>query len=445
MLGSSLCLAFLFGAASGLDNGAAPTPPRGVTTWELFNYNVSDVELRALADGMVATGLLAAGYDILWLDDGWPACDKLSGGCVTPTPRASDGTIVVDGTKFPNGLASTVAYIHSRGLRAGIYTAPHSVTCGGFSASLNHEAVDAATFASWGIDAVKMDAGCRDDSSLHDGTLIASLDRMRDALNATGRRMVLYVDDGNPTSGPRVVNPNRRGWPTNEFTATHMARGWGELVVSWCATFGNMCKLWFDRRDSFGSLLDNAHQQMNLAWFQAPNTFLAADQMTIGQGGMSAGEERAEVYLYAALATPMFLSASPLRLSAEQLALVTNPEILAVNSDADCTMATLVSPLFGHPRDARDERWAADVWVKPLADSSFVFVAINKDPTTARTVVIYFGDSQRGTGTDIFPAGVGHLARVRDLAARSDLGVFANQTAITIPPHDAAIVRVFPL
>ncbi len=227
-------LLVLLGTVSSLDNGAAPTPPRGVTTWELFNYNVSDPGLRALADGMVTTGLLAAGYDILWLDDGWPACDEWSGvpgvsSCNTPTPRAADGSIPVDSGKFPSGLASTVAYIHSRGLRAGIYSAPHSVTCGGFSASLNHEAVDAASFAAFGIDAVKMDAGCRDDSSLHNGTLIASLGRMRDALNSTGRRIVLYVDDGNPTSGPRVVNPSRRGWPTNDFTGTHMARSWAEV------------------------------------------------------------------------------------------------------------------------------------------------------------------------------------------------------------------------
>jgi alpha-galactosidase len=101
-------------------------------------------------------------------------------------------------------MAATVDYVHSRGLRVGIYTAPHAATCGGYTGSLNHEAIDAATFVAWGIDAVKLDAGCRNDASLHDGTLLASIARFRDALNATGKPVLLYVDDGNPISGAKV-------------------------------------------------------------------------------------------------------------------------------------------------------------------------------------------------------------------------------------------------
>lgn len=85
-----------------------------------------------------------------------------------------------------------------------IYSAPHAQTCGGYEGSLHHEAVDAVTFAAWGIDAVKMDAGCQEDCSIHDGCLLGSLGRTRDALNATGRRVLYYVDDGNPTSGPKA-------------------------------------------------------------------------------------------------------------------------------------------------------------------------------------------------------------------------------------------------
>lgn len=180
--------------AAGLDNGAAPLPPRGVTTWELFDFNVSDAKLRSLADSIVATGLAAAGFDILWLDDGWPSCSVYGGlpgvsHCRVPAPRDAQGWIVPDPTKFPGGIAATFAYIHSKGLRVGIYSAPHAQTCGGYAGSLQHEAADAAAFAAWGVDAVKMDAGCQDDCSIHDGCLLASLGRTRDALNATGRRV----------------------------------------------------------------------------------------------------------------------------------------------------------------------------------------------------------------------------------------------------------------
>jgi len=258
-------------AAEALDNGAARVPPRGYTTWQDLNFNVSDAVLRGIADDMVDMGLVAAGYDILWLDDGWPSCSQWVGAngtshCLVPAPRDASGRIVPDPAKFPAGLPATFAYIHSKGLRAGIYTAPHGQTCGGYSASLGHEAVDAAAFAEWGVDAVKMDAGCQEDCSLHDGCLRGSLERMRDGLNATGKRIVYYVDDGNPSSGPRVVNPFQRGIPSNPFTQTHIARTWTELVISWGPETANMYKLWFDREDTWFSLQDNVQQQANMAW-----------------------------------------------------------------------------------------------------------------------------------------------------------------------------------
>eukprot|EP01079_Euglenida_sp_SAG-EU17-18_P007075 gene7075-168_t len=220
-------------------------------------------------------GLLAAGYDILWLDDGWPTCSEFRGkpgtsGCKKPAPRDANGWIVPDKEKFPSGLNATFAYVHSKGLRTGIYSAPHYATCGGYAASLGHEEQDAAAFAAWGVDAVKMDAGCQDDCSIHDGCILKSTSKMRDALNATGHHFVYYVDDGNPTSGPKVVNPHGRGVPNNTFTQTHIARTWSEEVISWGPAVANMYKLWLDRKDTWGSLLDNVHQQANMAWFQAP-------------------------------------------------------------------------------------------------------------------------------------------------------------------------------
>ena len=438
-------------AAHALNNGLALTPPRGITTWELFNFNVSDASLRALATSMVSTGLLSAQYEILWLDDGWPSCAKFSGApgvssCVTPAPRAANGTVLPDAGKFPHGLASTFSFIHSLGLKVGIYTAPHAVTCGGYTAALHKEAIDAATFVAWGVDAVKLDAGCREDTSLPDGTLLASIAAFRDALNATGKPVLLYVDDGNPISGMKVVNPRGRGLPQNALTRTHFARSFAELSVAWCGDYANMCKTWFDRWDSFGSLMDNAHQQVNMAWFQGPGTFLAPDQLTVGQGKMSAAEERAEVYLYAVLGAPMFLSASPSKLTPEQLELVTNPEVLSVNADPDCTMASKVSSIGGGSAGFSQDRWAVDVWVKPMADGSFVFTLINRDPVAVRTAVIEFADGDIGSDTDLFPAGGGGVrARVRDLGKRADLGVFTNTWSVPLQAHDAAIVRVYPL
>ena len=437
-------------AASALDNGAAPVPPRGVTTWELFNFNVSDAGLRALADSMVATGLAAAGYDILWLDDGWPSCAAFSGApgtsrCLTPAPRDASGQIVPDAGKFPRGISGVADYVHQRGLKLGIYSAPHAVTCGGYMGSLGHEAEDTATFARWGVDAVKMDAGCRDDCSLLDGCIVSTLEKVRDGLNQTGRTMLFYVDMGNPTAGPAVYNPFQRGWPNNSQTQTHFARTWSLFAPNWYPQVANAVKLWYDRFDAWSSLMDNIHKQVNLAWFQGAGFFIHADQMTVGQGRFTAAESRSEVFLYAALAAPMFLSAAPSALSPELLALVTNPEVLAVNSDADAVMASLVatSPGSGAVGGA-DERGAVDVWVKPMSDASFVFVMVNRDALLPRNATAYFADGGDGSNSDLFPAGAGGGVRaaVRDLGARSDLGTFARSWTTTLAPHDAVMIRV---
>ncbi len=109
--------------------------------------------MLAAANTLVSSGLRDAGYTYLLIDDGWPLC-AVGGGaarCDVPAPRGSDGRIVVDPAKFPDGFAPVAARVHALGLRLGIYTAVSAVTCGGYPASLGHEAVDAQAFADWGF------------------------------------------------------------------------------------------------------------------------------------------------------------------------------------------------------------------------------------------------------------------------------------------------------
>eukprot|EP01116_Phalansterium_solitarium_P005205 TRINITY_DN1661_c0_g1_i4.p1 TRINITY_DN1661_c0_g1~~TRINITY_DN1661_c0_g1_i4.p1 ORF type:complete len:450 (-),score=144.81 TRINITY_DN1661_c0_g1_i4:76-1425(-) len=424
--------------ASGLDNGAAPTPPMGWSSWMAFRFNVSATKLMRMADLMVSSGLRDAGYVYLLLDDGWPTCSlhNSDGGCSIPAPRDAQGRIVPDPAKFPDGMKAVADYVHASGLKLGIYTAPHKQTCGGYTGSLGHEAVDAQTFADWGIDFAKLDAGCRMDCSIHDGCLLTSLTAMRDGLNATGRRIVYYIDDGNPTSGPKVYNPYRRSWPDNEFTRTHIATSWSEFVCSWGPDMANMWKIWFDRWDGWQSLLDNTHQQVGMQWFQSANAFNNPDFMTVGQGGMTQGQYRAEVFLYATLGAPLIVSFDLESIDNFTRSLVLNPEIIAVDQDPDCVQGTNV-----------DAYSAADIWIKPLHDGSFAATLINKDPMNAQVISLRLGYIDGDTDSsdeDFFPAGPFKRAKVRDLYARQDLGVFEQMFNATVPPMDAVFVRVFP-
>jgi len=301
---------------------------------------------------------------------------------------------------------------------------------------LNYEAIDTATFASWGIDFVKLDAGCQDDCSIHDSCLLSSLTRIRDGLNATGRTIVYYIDDGNPTSGPKVFNPFRRGWQNNSFTQTHVATKWSEYVASWGPDMANMWKLWFDREDTWESLMGNVHQQVGLQWFQSCNAFHNPDFLTNGQGGMTNGQYRAEMFLYAILGAPLILSFDLTKTNDFTMSLVTNPEILAVNQDKDCVMGTLVN-YYG----------SEEVWIRPLSDGSFAAVLLNKDPFNSKVMWLKLG-YQNGDddpeSEDFYAAGPFRSATVRDLYSRITLGQFSQVFNALIPPMDAMIVRVFP-
>jgi alpha-galactosidase len=135
---------------------------------------------------------------------------------------------------------------------------------------LGHEQTDALMYANWGIDFIKLDLGCRSDTSIHDGTAIAALERVRDGLNATGRPILFYIDAGNPTAGPRVYNPMHRGMPVDLFTKTHVANALDEAVWSWGPAVGHTWKIWFDRNDQWESLIENVYRQVGLEWYVPP-------------------------------------------------------------------------------------------------------------------------------------------------------------------------------
>lgn len=167
-----------------IDNGVGfrPADIRGWSTWGSFRASPSDQVIRSSADFLAASPLKAAGYDLVMLDDGWQNCKSVSDDkdvpCLVPGDRdPNTGELVPDAAKFPNGMKAVVDYVHSKGLRMGIYTAVSARTCGGFAGSLRHEAVDAGTFARWGIDFVKH-ATCNHDCGIHDSCLQDSTLRM---------------------------------------------------------------------------------------------------------------------------------------------------------------------------------------------------------------------------------------------------------------------------
>src|SRR6266498_1185608 len=170
------------------ENGLARTPPMGWNQWNAFGCNVTDALVRATADKFVSAGLQAAGYQYVNIDDCWMTRN-----------RDSAGNLVPDPVKFPSGIRGVADYVHSKGLKLGIYSSAGTATCQGFPASLNHEQQDAALWASWGVDYLKYD-NCNN----QDVDALTRYKAMRDALANTGRPIVYSICEWGRTGPPKV-------------------------------------------------------------------------------------------------------------------------------------------------------------------------------------------------------------------------------------------------
>jgi alpha-galactosidase len=164
--------------AQALNNGLAQTPPMGWNDWNAYGCNVSETLVKQTADKIVSSGLAAAGYQYVNIDDCW-----------MQSSRDANGNLQPDFSKFPDGISGTAAYVHSKGLKLGIYEDAGTATCAGYPGSLGHETQDAQSFASWGVDYLKYD-NCNNNGSTTTQQYICRYSAMRDALAATGRPIV---------------------------------------------------------------------------------------------------------------------------------------------------------------------------------------------------------------------------------------------------------------
>lgn len=441
MLLQILALAALLASAASLNPMASTLEPlRGWSTWNTFGCYINQTLVEESIDALAASPLRGAGYEWVLIDDCWTTClkyDPSDGSCLQPGPRGADGKIQTDPQKFPAGFAQLTARAHDKGLKIGIYTSVSAVTCGGYTGSLHHEALDAETFVQdWGFDLVKHDT-CGVDYSVHDGGLQNATVRMRDGLWAAGGgQTVYYLDGGNPTSPQRLFNPHQRHVVYDEALAK-LATSPDELAWVWTSRLDaadgkgpHMLKTWFDRDDTWVSVLTNAHNQARIAEYHRRGHYLFPDMLTLGMGGQTEAEYRTQFFLWAILGSPLVMGNDIRSMDAFTVDLATSPELLRVQNDSDCVQGTLL-----HSWDA------TEAWARPLADGSFAAVLLNKGSSYANATLSFDGDWH--DQQDFYPASFPRAA-VRDLHAGKDLGTFDHAFTTALPPHDAVILRITP-
>ncbi|XP_071951374.1 alpha-N-acetylgalactosaminidase-like isoform X5 [Antedon mediterranea] len=317
MLQCLVVLVSLVVSVHGLDNGLALTPPMGWMSWERFRCNIDcknqpndcigEKLFMDMADRMVEDGFKDAGYEYVNIDDCWASKE-----------RDSAGKLQADPDRFPSGIKKLADYVHSRGLKLGIYNDFGTKTCGGYPGSLGHLEVDAKTFAEWGVDMLKMD-GCYADVK----TMPQGYPNMTKALNATGRPILFSCS-----------------WPDYE-RASKIQPDY-KLIAKNC----NIWRNYIDIQDSWDSVLKiidyYAQEQDTLAAVSAPGSFNDPDMLIIGDFSLSVEQAKAQMAMWSILAAPMLMSNDLRTISPEFREILLNKEVIQINQDPSGKMGKRV-------------------------------------------------------------------------------------------------------
>lgn len=368
-------------------NGLALTPPMGWNSWNKFACNVNEQVVRETADAMVSSGMRDSGYQYVVVDDCWAG------------PRDSNGFITADTQRFPSGIKALADYVHSRGLKFGIYSDAGRLTCGGRPGSQGHEYQDALTYARWGVDYLKYDWCSTGDRNAEEAYAV-----MADALRSSGREMVFSMCE----------------WGT--------AKPW-----LWARNTGNLWRTTGDIFDSF-SVKDPKHDWAHTLteivdlneplWpYAGPGHWNDADMLEIGNGGMTPTEYQSHFSLWAMMASPLMAGNDVAHMDETTRSILLNREVIAIDQDS-----------LGVQGRRVHKDGASEIWVKPLSGGARALLLFNRGeaPATIRATADQLG----------WPAGI--RAKVRDLWAHKDEGRWTGSIQASVEPHGVAMFRIEP-
>lgn len=278
-----------------IPEGATATPPMGWNSWNAYGTNVSETDVKKIADKLVSSGMRDAGYIYVNLDDNWMAKE-----------RDSNGKLQGDPARFPNGMKALADYIHSKGLKFGIYAARGEITCAHISAGLSgtqsgsfgNEALDAATFAEWGVDFVKY-SQCGDGSD----NLQTDFSNMAAAIKNSGKDMVFAVCT------------------------------WG--FSNWAPDLGNLWRFTGGIEFSFGNVTYIIGQYNNFYSNIKQGHWADPDVLIVGHSNLSLTEAKTQISMWAMMSAPLISGVNLSALSDEFIAIYTNPDIIEIDQDID--------------------------------------------------------------------------------------------------------------
>lgn len=363
--------------------GLAPTPPMGWNTYNAFGTDINSKIVMDAADAMVASGMAEVGYEYIVIDDGWQI------------DRDENGKIVVDSTRFPEGIKFLADYVHSKGLKFGIYTDLGTMTCASLPGSYGYEEIDAQTYADWGVDFIKADWCFTDGLDTRTQYKI-----MSDAIKATGRPMILSICEWGVTSPWEWGEGVGQMWrTTNDIQDCYdCTRWWGGLG-------------WLNIMEVTGEL----------APFAGPGHWNDPDMLQVGNNGLTMVESRAHFSMWCMLAAPLMAGNNLAAMNDTIRDILTAPELIAINQDKLGIQGTRV----------RNED-SLQVWQKPLSDGSVAVALLN---TTKSDAQMYVSLEEIGLTKGI-------KSSVRDAWERKDLADITDKFQTEVEARGVAVVII---
>ncbi|PWZ14421.1 Alpha-galactosidase 1 [Zea mays] len=365
-------------------NGLGLTPQMGWNSWNHFQCDINEAVVRSTADALVATGLAKAGYTYVNLDDCW-----------ADSERTKEGYMVANPKTFPSGIKALADYVHSKGLKLGIYSSAGTRTCSNrMPGSLGYEERDAKMFASWGVDYLKYD------NCYRDGTPeTVRFGRMSRALVNSGRPIFYSLCE------------------------------WGFMEVpKWGGMYGNSWRTTGDINDTWSGMLDNIDLNDAYARYAKPGGWNAdPDMLEVGNGGMAYNEYVVHFSLWAIAKAPLVIGCDVTRVSNETLGILSNAEVIAISQDRLGVQGQKVSK-YGND---------LEVWAGQLSGHRKAVLLLNRGATRSASITAAWPDVGIRRGVAV---------QARDVWKHETLpGWFTGSLTAVVGPHSCKLFVLTPV
>ena len=383
-------------------------PPMGWNSWNTFGKDINDSLIRQIADTMVEKGYLEAGYEYLIIDDCWSLKE-----------RDNIGNLVPDPEKFPNGMKSLADYVHSKGLKFGMYSCAGILTCAGYPSSYDHEFQDASLFAEWGIDYLKYDY-CNFPKN---ADCINRYQTMSMALKATGKNILFAACNWG----------SENSWSWMRSIGAHTYRSTGDIF------------------DNFRSFMGIFQSQLEHLCQSGPYCFNDMDMLTVGmynQGNVAIGkpctdsEYRMQFSLWCLAGTPLIMGSDIRNMPPQMEELLLNKELIAINQDPECRPPYLVGKRSVMvPEENTNEaveplRMVKDkllTFIKHLCNQEFAIAYYNLHEEEQEMHCIF---------ADVgLPYASGYGFDMTDIFTGEHIGIKRDYHVISVPGHDCRLFR----